>query len=142
MNVDHLPGDLTGPSFGRLACTKCGTIVADGHATRGTAGRMVAGVGQILDRLGMRSAHGARAERRRCGGVAAGRLVAEMGSKGAEARALAYRLFEIATQKGWAAEELVLAYWSAVMVAEEVGRILSSSEPHRGSGRASDNFDQ
>ena len=41
------------------------------------------------------------------GGAAAGRLVAEMGSKGAEARALAYRLFEIATQKGWAAEALV-----------------------------------
>jgi len=38
------------------------------------------------------------------GGTAAGRLVAEMGPKAAEARALAYRLFEIATQKGWAAE--------------------------------------
>ncbi len=38
------------------------------------------------------------------GGAAAGRLVAEMGSKAAEARALAYRLFEIATQKGWSAE--------------------------------------
>jgi putative DNA methylase len=41
------------------------------------------------------------------GGAAAGRLVAEMGSKAAEARALAYRLFEIATQKGWAAEALI-----------------------------------
>lgn len=41
------------------------------------------------------------------GGAAAGRLVAEMGPKGAEARALAYRLFEIATHKGWAAEALV-----------------------------------
>lgn len=41
------------------------------------------------------------------GGSAAGRLVADMGSKAAEARALAYRLFEIATQKGWAAEALV-----------------------------------
>ncbi|ESZ05293.1 DUF1156 domain-containing protein [Mesorhizobium sp. C089B] len=41
------------------------------------------------------------------GGAAAGRLVAEMGPKAAEARALAYRLFEIATQKGWAAEALV-----------------------------------
>ncbi|MGO6689217.1 DUF1156 domain-containing protein [Rhizobium leguminosarum] len=41
------------------------------------------------------------------GGVAAGRLVAEMGPKAAEARALAYRLFEIATQKGWAAEALI-----------------------------------
>lgn len=41
------------------------------------------------------------------GGIAAGRLVAEMGTKAAEARALAYRLFEIATQKGWAAEALI-----------------------------------
>lgn len=41
------------------------------------------------------------------GATAAGRLVAEMGPKAAEARALAYRLFEIATQKGWAAEALI-----------------------------------
>ena len=41
------------------------------------------------------------------GGAAAGRLVADMGPKAADARALAYRLFEIATQKGWAAEALV-----------------------------------
>lgn len=41
------------------------------------------------------------------GGAAAGRLVAEMGPKAAEARALAYRLFEISTQKGWAAEALI-----------------------------------
>lgn len=41
------------------------------------------------------------------GGEAAARLVAQMGAKAAEARALAYRLFEIATQKGWAAEALV-----------------------------------
>ncbi|TIS54881.1 MAG: DUF1156 domain-containing protein [Mesorhizobium sp.] len=41
------------------------------------------------------------------GGAAAGRLVTEMGPKAAEARALAYRLFEIATQKGWAAEALI-----------------------------------
>ncbi|RWQ65487.1 DUF1156 domain-containing protein [Mesorhizobium sp.] len=41
------------------------------------------------------------------GGAAAGRLVAEMGPKAAEARALAYRLFEIATQKGWATEALI-----------------------------------
>jgi putative DNA methylase len=41
------------------------------------------------------------------GGAAAGRLVSEMGPKAAEARALAYRLFEIATQKGWAAEALI-----------------------------------
>lgn len=41
------------------------------------------------------------------GGPAAALLVAEMGSRGADARALAYRLFEIATQKGWAAEALI-----------------------------------
>jgi len=41
------------------------------------------------------------------GGAAAGRLVADMGPKAADARALAYRLFEIATQRGWAAEALV-----------------------------------
>ncbi|MGE4482420.1 DUF1156 domain-containing protein [Acidocella sp.] len=37
----------------------------------------------------------------------AARLVADMGPKSAEARKLAYRLFEIATQKGWSAEALV-----------------------------------
>lgn len=41
------------------------------------------------------------------GGEAAAALVAQMGPKAEEARALAYRLFEIATQKGWAAEALV-----------------------------------
>lgn len=41
------------------------------------------------------------------GGAAAGRLVAGMGPKAEEARKLAYRLFEIATQKGWSAEALV-----------------------------------
>ena len=30
INVDHLPGDLTVPSFGpKMVCTKCGTIGAD-----------------------------------------------------------------------------------------------------------------
>ncbi|RYG38845.1 MAG: DUF1156 domain-containing protein [Burkholderiales bacterium] len=41
------------------------------------------------------------------GGAAAARLVAEMGTRAADARTLAYRLFEIATQKGWAAEALI-----------------------------------
>jgi putative DNA methylase len=41
------------------------------------------------------------------GGEAAAALVAQMGPKAEEARALAYRLFEIATSKGWAAEALV-----------------------------------
>jgi putative DNA methylase len=41
------------------------------------------------------------------GGEAAAALVAQMGPRAGEARALAYRLFEIATNKGWAAEALV-----------------------------------
>jgi putative DNA methylase len=41
------------------------------------------------------------------GGEAAGRFVAQMGPKAEAARALAYRLFEIATKKGWAAEALI-----------------------------------
>jgi len=41
------------------------------------------------------------------GGAATARLVAQMGSLSADARKLAYRLFEIATNKGWAAEALV-----------------------------------
>jgi len=41
------------------------------------------------------------------GGEAAAVLVAQMGPRADEARALAYRLFEIATNKGWNAEALV-----------------------------------
>jgi len=41
------------------------------------------------------------------GAEAAAALVAQMGPRAEDARALAYRLFEIATQKGWAAEALV-----------------------------------
>jgi putative DNA methylase len=41
------------------------------------------------------------------GGEAAAALIAQMGPKADEARALAYRLFEISTNKGWAAEALV-----------------------------------
>jgi putative DNA methylase len=41
------------------------------------------------------------------GGQAAASLIAEMGAKAADARALAYRLYEIASQKGWAAEALI-----------------------------------
>jgi putative DNA methylase len=41
------------------------------------------------------------------GAEPAAKLVAQMGAKAAEARALAYRLFEISTQKGWAAEALI-----------------------------------
>jgi putative DNA methylase len=41
------------------------------------------------------------------GASAAAKLVAEMGAKATEARALAYRLFEISTKNGWSAEALV-----------------------------------
>jgi putative DNA methylase len=41
------------------------------------------------------------------GAVKAAALVAQMGAKSADARILAYRLFEIATHKKWAAEALV-----------------------------------
>jgi putative DNA methylase len=52
--------------------------------------------------------HTARVLRAEEGGAqAASRLVAAMGAKAEDARALAYRLYEIASQKGWAAEALV-----------------------------------
>jgi len=52
--------------------------------------------------------HTARVLRAEDGGTeAAARLVAAMGAKAEDARALAYRLYEIASQKGWAAEALV-----------------------------------
>lgn len=41
------------------------------------------------------------------GAEAAAALIAQMGPRAEDARTLAYRLFEIATQKGWAAEALV-----------------------------------
>jgi putative DNA methylase len=52
--------------------------------------------------------HTVRALREEEGGAeAAARLVAAMGPKAEAARALAYRLYEIASQKGWSAEALV-----------------------------------
>ena len=52
--------------------------------------------------------HTARALRAKEGGAeTAARLVAAMGAKAEDARKLAYRLYEIASQKGWAAEALV-----------------------------------
>ena len=52
--------------------------------------------------------HTARVLNAKHGGAeAAARLVAAMGSKAEDARALAYRLYEIAAQKGWNAEALV-----------------------------------
>jgi putative DNA methylase len=41
------------------------------------------------------------------GAEAAAALVAQMGQRAEDARALAYRVFEIATKKGWAAEALI-----------------------------------
>ncbi|MEJ0019699.1 MAG: hypothetical protein WDN25_24735 [Acetobacteraceae bacterium] len=52
--------------------------------------------------------HTARVLNAKDGGAeAAAKLVAAMGSKAEDARALAYRLYEIASQKGWNAEALV-----------------------------------
>jgi putative DNA methylase len=52
--------------------------------------------------------HTARVLRAEEGGAeAAAKLVAEMGAKAEDARALAYRLYEIASHKGWSAEALV-----------------------------------
>lgn len=52
--------------------------------------------------------HAARVLNAEDGGAeAAGRLVAQMGPSSDQARKLAYRLFEIATQKGWSQEALV-----------------------------------
>jgi putative DNA methylase len=52
--------------------------------------------------------HTARVLRAEGGGAeAASRLVTAMGAKAEDARALAYRLYEIASQKGWASEALV-----------------------------------
>jgi putative DNA methylase len=52
--------------------------------------------------------HTARVLRAEDGGAeAAARLVAAMGAKAENARGLAYRLYEIASQKGWAAEALI-----------------------------------
>jgi putative DNA methylase len=52
--------------------------------------------------------HTARVLRAEDGGAEpAARLVAAMGARAEDARALAYRLYEIASQKGWASEALV-----------------------------------
>lgn len=68
------------------------------------------------------------------GGAAAGRLVAEMGPKAAEARVLAYRLFEIATQKGWAAEALI--YNELAQEWPRLEDLASSTEIHTTTGTA------
>lgn len=71
------------------------------------------------------------------GGDAAARFVAQMGSKAADARALAYRLYEISSQKGWAQEALVyneLAQeWTKLEdIAASMGATGRPSEPAQG----------
>ena len=71
------------------------------------------------------------------GGDAAARFVAQMGSKAADARALAYRLYEISSQKGWAQEALVyneLAQeWTKLEdVAASMGATGRPAEPAQG----------
>jgi putative DNA methylase len=67
------------------------------------------------------------------GGAAAGRLVADIGPKGADARKLAYRLFEIATHKGWAAEAVV--YNELAQEWPKLEDAASSQESSTGQGR-------
>ena len=66
------------------------------------------------------------------GDSAAARLIAQMGPKAADARSLAYRLFQIATDNGWAAEALVYnelaAEWPRLeALAEGLGSTTSES---------------
>ncbi|BCM84251.1 hypothetical protein [Methylobacterium indicum] len=76
------------------------------------------------------------------GGEAAAVLVAQMGPKAEEARALAYRLFEIATHKGWASEALVyneLAQeWTKL---EDRAASLDSAAPAPGSDQSAFAFE-
>ena len=78
--------------------------------------------------------HTARALSAENGGdAAAARLIAQMGSKAADARSLAYRLFQIATDKGWAAEALVYnelaAEWPRLeALAEGIGSAISEAK--------------
>lgn len=77
------------------------------------------------------------------GGEAAAALVAQMGPKAEEARALAYRLFEIATNKGWAAEALVyneLAQeWTRL---EDVAATLDAAGRSPGSNQTAFTFEE
>jgi hypothetical protein len=64
----------------------------------------------------------------------AARLVAAMGARAEDARALAYRLYEIASQKGWAAEALV--YNVPRRLVFELRPILREFAPRRRPGRS------
>lgn len=71
------------------------------------------------------------------GGEAAAKLVAQMGSKAADARTLAYRLFEIATQKGWSQEALVYNELAQEWPKLEDLALSSRSSPDRTPAQAS-----
>lgn len=71
------------------------------------------------------------------GGEAAAKLVAQMGSKAADARTLAYRLFEIATQKGWSQEALVYNELAQEWPKLEDLALSSRSNPDRTPAQAS-----
>ena len=77
------------------------------------------------------------------GGEAAAALVAQMGPKAEEARALAYRLFEIATQKGWSAEALVYnelaGEWAKL---EDRAASIGAAGPKRGSDQSAFTFEE
>ena len=79
--------------------------------------------------------HTARVLRAEDGGSeAAARLVSQMGSKATDARALAYRLYEIASQKGWSAEALV--YNELAQEWPKLEELASSTPPPRSAARA------
>jgi hypothetical protein len=51
VNVDHLPGDLTVPSFGpRMVCIKCGTVGADVRPNWQERGLQAAGLAGVQRR--------------------------------------------------------------------------------------------
>jgi len=77
------------------------------------------------------------------GGEGAARLVAQMGAKAADAQKLAYRLFEISTQKGWSQEALVyneLAQeWAHL---EDLAVDLEAARPTEATGQRTFDFDE
>jgi hypothetical protein len=61
LNVDHLTGDVTVPSFGpRMVCTKCGTICADVRPMSGQSEK--ASNGPIDEPTTEESGHGSRGQ--------------------------------------------------------------------------------
>jgi len=77
------------------------------------------------------------------GGEAAARLVAQMGARAADAQKLAYRLYEIASQKKWSAEALVYnelaEEWTKL---EDIAANLETPARHAASAQGAFAFDE